>query len=386
MCRLRLGLLDDATNDANESGDRILKKQISDVRSLMRTAESHEAHQRYEEAIGIYQRILKTCTSGIAFIVRSSAIAMKRGDRDQFTELSHLGMQVAPRYPELLELRGTFFLCDGENEMAIRHFKTCMSVASGGNNCTALLRSANAFFGNQKKINDRIKAKEYAGAEELVEICERTALSVCSSASRLVGIALALEAKLLVAQGRSHEALKKLGESIKRSPDSTALLLERAALLEQAEEYEDALKDYLSARRVDPQNKRAEEGVEKISKMQEKEKNVDFYEVLGVDKQSTTEEIKAAYKAQARKWHPDRFQDPAKKKQAEKMMKNLNRALDVLGDREKRAMYDQGVDPDSGMGPQNGGGPQFQQGDPFQRFGGFGGFHFGGGGFQGWPF
>lgn len=64
---------------------------------------------------------------------------------------------------------------------------------------------------------------------------------------------------------------------------------------------------------------------------------MNYYEVLGVSKTATAEEIKKAYRNLAFKYHPDRNPDD---KKAEEMFKKINAAYDVLGDESKRRQYD----------------------------------------------
>ena len=89
----------------------------------------------------------------------------------------------------------------------------------------------------------------------------------------------------------------------------------------------------------------------------------DYYRALGVEKKSSAEEIKKAYRKLARQYHPDRNPD---NKDAESRFKEISQAYDVLGDPEKRKQYDSASGPfAAGAGP--GGG-----------FGGFGNFDFDG--------
>ena len=106
----------------------------------------------------------------------------------------------------------------------------------------------------------------------------------------------------------------------------------------------------------------------------------DYYEVLGVSKSASEDEIKKAFRKMAKQYHPDLHPGD---KDAEEKFKEVNEAYEILSNPDKKARYDQfgfaGVDPNYGTGAAGAGGfgGFADMGDIFDSI--FGGFGFGGG-------
>src|SRR6185295_2216897 len=92
----------------------------------------------------------------------------------------------------------------------------------------------------------------------------------------------------------------------------------------------------------------------------------DYYSALGVDRNASDDDIRKAYRKLARKYHPDVSKEP----DADRKMRDINEARDVLQDKEKRAAYDaladrvaRGGSPDGGFHPP----PGWDEGFEFHR-------------------
>ncbi|XP_039296739.1 dnaJ homolog subfamily B member 3 isoform X12 [Nilaparvata lugens] len=91
---------------------------------------------------------------------------------------------------------------------------------------------------------------------------------------------------------------------------------------------------------------------------------VDYYRVLDVSKQASTEDIKKAYRKLALKWHPDK--NPDNPDESNKKFKEISEAYEVLSDEKKRRVYDQYGKEGLGLGDRGRSRGRHHSQDPFQ--------------------
>lgn len=138
-------------------------------------------------------------------------------------------------------------------------------------------------------------------------------------------------------------------------------------------QHDEAVGTLEEAARKNPRENRIQEALKAAQKARHDAANPDYYTILGVPRDASEKQIKLAYRRLAQKFHPDKLKKatPEQKRAAELKMGQINRAHDVLSDKEKRAQFDRGFDPEN------------PQGNPFGQPGGGhagGGFAFNFGG------
>lgn len=108
--------------------------------------------------------------------------------------------------------------------------------------------------------------------------------------------------------------------------------------------FDEAVGDYASAKEIDPTIKDIEQKLKYSQQETKKAKKKDYYEILGVAKDADDATIKKAYKKMALKYHPDRnCENDEQKEMAAKKFKEINEAMQILGDPQKRKQHDMGA-------------------------------------------
>jgi DnaJ family protein C protein 7 len=129
----------------------------------------------------------------------------------------------------------------------------------------------------------------------------------------------------------------------------------KAEALQEMERWGEALGVLEACINSEPSRRSDQQVLQKVAEAQflvRKSQRPDLYKLLGVQgvgSVASEKEIRAAYKQQALKWHPDRFSEKgeAERKEAEEKFKELGDALELLTDEFKRKLWDQGHDAES---------------------------------------
>lgn len=183
-------------------------------------------------------------------------------------------------------------------------------------------------------------------------------------------------------------------DALKINPHSLYGLIAQSHRQTDAEDYEGAVATLNLAKEHHPSASQVQNLLQNAHVQLKRSKTKDYYKILNVPNDADERQIKRAYRALTKQFHPDKTTSQGvPKEEAERKMAGINEAYEVLSDPELRARFDRGDDPNSqehqgnpfhgspfGQGP---GGEHFffQQGGG----GGGGGFKFqagGGGGFQ----
>ena len=178
-------------------------------------------------------------------------------------------------------------------------------------------------------------------------------------------------------QGKNMEALKDVDKAIEYNPNYSTAYIRRALIYEEFKMFDDAKSDLSKAKELDPNNSKIDGYVNEANQKADQARNRDYYQILGIKKNATPEEIKKAYRKLALKYHPDRNSETEQtKKIAQRKFQDVSDAYSVLSDPKKKEMFDQGVDPlnpetasGAGAGPAGPGmNMHFSGGDPNEIF------------------
>lgn len=159
--------------------------------------------------------------------------------------------------------------------------------------------------------------------------------------SKLLGNRALVNSKI----GNIREAINDCTEALKTNPSYLKVLLLRAKCHNDMENYEECVKDYEAAFKIEKTSE-IKIALKDAKIALKRSKRKDYYKILGIDKRATDDEIKKAYRKRALVHHPDRHASASEdeKREQEKKFKEVGEAYAILSDPQKKDRFDNGQD------------------------------------------
>lgn len=362
QAHLLVGDFEAAQKDAKSGGDRRTLEAAVRVQKLPKLAESQFEQAQFDEAKRTLDQILQSCRKSGKFLLMRAEIAWMEGDKRTYEKLTEDLANEFPNDAKLHYRRGIISLCSGKTDQAKKLLKEATYQKKVPENAQKALNSANEIQNFYGKIEKYLNMKDLRNSEISLNRTIAAAEPFCDNSTELMSKVNVWKVRWLRLANRTEGLLDVLNAMIESNPDNLDLVLERGELNLELGDYDAAIFDFNLIETRSSGNERAWRGLERANEMKKKATHVDYYAILGIDKNAGESQIKSAYKKKVREWHPDQFGDPKKKKEAEQMMKNINYAYEILTDAQKRRIYDNGGDPEN---PEAEG---FQGGRPMSMF------------------
>ena len=278
---------------------------------------------------------------------------------------------VKSRDEEFNYLLAKAYYFKGDYDSAKREINNLLKQGITDEKISKLKKNVETINTAKAKANSLFKSEKYEEA-----INEYTKLLEFDPENKnFIAIILTNRALCLKKQGKNMEALKDVDEAIKHNPNYATAYIRRALIYEEFKMFDDAKSDLSKAKELDQSNTKIEGYMNEANQKGDQARNRDYYQILGINRDASADEIKKAYRKLALKYHPDRnCESEQTKKIAQRKFEDVSDAYSVLSDQKKKAMFDQGVDPlnpetASGAGA---GGPgmsfHFSGGDPSEIF------------------
>lgn len=266
-------------------------------------------------------------------------------------------------------LIGKLYLSIGNPDLGLTFVTECLRLDSDNSKCRALSKSIKSFKSTLESTEKGMLLK--VAVKTLEELLSKIEEGVPKEAPYYDpddhNLFEAFRVPVLKSLCKKHCLLKTEGRAIKVCEDAMKIdtsnsefyNIRLAELFIALGNYDEAINRLDKARGRSERNREIEELIKKAHQGKREKMLTRYYDILGVPRDATEDQIRKAHKSSVLKWHPDKQKDASDAEFAKKMIHDINEAYDVLGDKKKRRLYDQGLDPNDPHGAPFGG---FQHG------------------------
>ncbi|CAH8466600.1 unnamed protein product [Heterobilharzia americana] len=373
---IRMGKLTEALEDyeAVLTHDSDASTKISEIHELQDrwdTARKLLENSEFREALLLLDKLVESIDFAEELRELRARCYLSLGDVQKGIQEMRFGVHLTNDNREGL-LRISQIMYDaGFAVQAVNELRECLRLDQDDKACLSFYKKVN-------KVAKAITATQEALESERYSDCIRAATQLVKleSSNREYENQANISLCHCHAKSKSADGVPYCESVVQQYPESTEFQLYQAEAYLNADRFEDAISTYQKILEHESNNQKAKEGMKKAQKLLKASKRRNYYKILGVTKSASKKDIEKAYRKLAAEYHPDKFQGE-ERLQAEKKFVEISAAKEVLTDSEKRAQFDNGIDPlDPEHQGQNPFGSHPFDGFPFPHMHPFDGAHF----------
>ncbi|CAJ0610274.1 unnamed protein product [Cylicocyclus nassatus] len=331
---------------------------IADLRQYIHQAKSFYDHNDLHSAEYYLNKALEHLVwDPSLYRLRAKCLEARGEIRKSIADMRTLTKLVADSTDDILKISQLYYGI-GDVEESLSQIRECLKLNPDHKECFPFYKRVKKLAKMRESLNDAKQREDWMA-------CLEKGQQILKFESKVLPIQMDTFRHLCkcnMEAGHIAEAIQQCTEVLTSSDENDVdVLCDRAEAYLLDERYDEAIEDFQKAQKVNEESRRAREGLDKAQKLKKQAGKRDYYKILGVKRNASKRDITKAYRKMAQKWHPDNFNDAAEKKKAEAKFIDIAAAKEVLSDDEKRAQYDQGIDP---LDPEAQQQPHFHHGFP----------------------
>nr|XP_060625469.1 dnaJ homolog subfamily C member 3 [Anolis sagrei ordinatus] len=366
-------VLQSSSSDKEQAEARSQLMKSNEMKHLHSQAQSAYLQGDYYSAIGLLDEILNVCVWDAELRELRADCYIKEGEPGKAVGDLKAAAKLKSDNTEAFYKISIIYYQLGDHELSLSEVRECLKLDQDHKECFSHYKQIKKLSKQIVSAEDFIREERYQDAIDKYETVMKTDTQVPVYTTR----AKERICYCLSKNQQSTEAIRLCTEVLTLEPDNVNALKSRAEAYLLEEQYEEAIRDYETAKEHSDNDQQLQDDLEKAQRMLKQSQKRDYYKILGVKRNAKKQEIVKAYRKLAMQWHPDNFQDEEEKKKAEKKFIDIAAAKEVLTDPDMRRKFDAGEDPLDAESQQGGGNPfhrgwnSWQGFDPFSSGGPF---------------
>ncbi len=311
--------------------------ELMKLKHLVEQADNYFKLNNYSSALYTINQVISISPASVKFNLMKAEFFAMLGSHSEAQVITKEILEFDELNIEALYLSALSLYYQDEIQQSFQHFQTLLRLCPDHRKANIVYQKASILLSKKEQGNEAFSRGKFLSACEI-----HSSALLIDPINKIINAKLYFNRCLARAKlNQLDQALDDCNQALNLNENYMKAHHKRAKLLMTKGMYEEAVREYEWIYLADPStvNKKFLDAAKMKFKISKKK---DYYKILSVGRTAGIEKITKAYRELALKHHPDRHQNASesKKKEQEKIMKDINEAYDVLKDPMKRSIYD----------------------------------------------